>query len=100
MQPNQTQPDFWANPACLGWSLRVEKQVGLGLEDLRKDSNSGSTVNLNEPVELIPEGPKFVLNWIGFVLMVENVSQFESGLFGSFGCTLGVSPSLVSRYIL
>ena len=67
----------------------------MGLVDLKKDSNSGSTVNLNEPVELricprpelIPEGPKFVLNWVGLVLMVENVSQFESGLLGSFGCT-------------
>ena len=59
----------------------------MGLVDLRKDSNSGSTVNLNEPVELIPEGPKFVLNWVGLVLMVENVSQFESGPLGSFGFT-------------
>ena len=65
--------------------IRVEKQVGLGLVDLRKDSKSGSTVNLNEPVELIPEGPKFMLNWL--VFMVENVSQFQSGPLGSFGCT-------------
>ena len=57
------------------------------LVDLKKDSNSDSAVNLNESVELIPESPKIVVNWVGFVLMVENVSQFESGLFGSFGCT-------------
>ena len=75
----------------MGWSLRVKKQVGSGLVDLRKDSNSGSTVqctvNLNEPVKLIPEGPKFVLNWVGLVLMVENASQFELGCLGTFGST-------------